>query len=269
MIRNAFHSGIDILCLNQWATAPNPFFFYEALARTKSSQAYEVEDCRGYMVVWQAERRLLLIKGLEIAVLTDECSLGEVILLGVDSDFPVEVGELPGLTASPRQKSRLWQQVCAYMDAGHYWLAIVPHPCFEGGFGSEVTKELVGSGRLDTFEQYNSMLALFDPPSNRMALDLEKRLSADGYTHFSGITGNDGIDPKAPTLSLTQLALDSEPAGIEGLLSALAVKIRRGQVITHCRQAQISHAAWKFLHSERKWSYVRHRLLTTGGPTRR
>jgi hypothetical protein len=266
MIHNALRSGIDILCLNQWATAQDPFFFYNYLAQAKPRLAYDVKDCHGYMVITTGEHRLLLIKGLEIAVLTAEDSHGEVILLGVDSDFPIAVGELPDLVASPRQKKELWRQMSAYMEAGCGWLSIIPHPCFEGGFGAGLTLELVGSGRVDTFERYNSMLALFDPEVNRKALELEEQLSTSWCGHFCGITGNDGIDPEAPTLSLTQVMLDGEVVRPEELLSALALKIRHGQVVNYCRPAKKRHAVLKFLHSRRRWEIFNSRFRALPAP---
>ena len=257
LIAKAIRSEIDILCINQWATLPEPFFLFDNLVGEGLDDEYEVQDWGTCLTVQRSDRCLIVVKGLELGVVTEDGLRGEVVVLGVETDFPTTIGRELGFGASDGQKQGLWRSLQEYRQTREPWLVVVPHPCYSGSFGSMTTARLLKEGVVDTFESFNSTLALVRPDSNHQATEVGRCLLGP-ESHFEGITGNDGIDVATALKSQTRVHLGRVPSDPADLLTVLAQRIRSGRVANVRRRSSVASCALKALHSGRKW----HRLTS-------
>lgn len=251
VLERAFRLGIDVLCINQWATMPHPFLYAELLLAGRIPP-FEAEDHGVYLVVRRGNALLLLLRGLEVGVRLEDGTRGEFLLMGVTAQYPLHGCDLPGYRVSSELRGHLGDLLMSYVTSEAYWLLVAPHPLAPDGLGCEAIARLHRQGVLDTFEEYNAALALVAPACNRSFRAVGEALRSPGGGSLRGICGNDGVDAASIGRSTTLVELPSGVAESDDLLDRLATAIRSGQVANHCSPLSLSGLFHKVMNSRRK-----------------
>lgn len=264
VLERAFLLGIDVLCINQWATMPHPFLYAELLL-AGSIPPFEAEDHGVYLVVRRGDALLLLLRGLEVGVRLEDGTRGEFLLMGVTPQYPLHGCDLPGYRVSSELRGRLGDLLMSYVTSEAHWLLVAPHPTAPDGLGCEAITRLHRQGVLDTFEEYNAALALVAPACNRSFRAVGEALRSPGGGRLQGICGNDGVDAASVGQSTTSVELPSGVAESDEILSRLAMAIRSGKVTNHCSPLSLPGLFHKVVNSRRKASRLARILRSLGG----
>ncbi len=251
VLERAFLLGIDVLCINQWATMPHPFLYAELLL-AGSVPSFQAEDRGVYLVVRRGDAHLLLMRGLEVGVRLEDGTRGEFLLMGVTPQYPLQECDQPGYSVSRELRSHLGDLLMSYVASEPYWLLVAPHPNAADGLGCETTARLHREGVLDTFEEYNAALALVAPALNRSFRAVGEALASPDGGRLRGITGNDGVDAASIGRSTTSVELPDGVGKPDEVLDRLAVAIRSGQVANRCSPLSLSGLFHKVANSRRK-----------------